>query len=53
MRNSLEKSKTAFAVVGRVAEGKGVHVIQESSPTHYTELQAEQDELARIWCLYP
>jgi hydrogenase expression/formation protein HypE len=53
VRNSLEKSKTAFAVVGRVAEGKGVHVIRESSATHYTELQAEQDELARIWRLYP
>lgn len=53
VRESLERTKTTFAVVGRVAEGSGVHVTVGGTTTHYTELQAERDELARLWRLYP
>jgi hydrogenase expression/formation protein HypE len=50
---ALEDMKTLFTFVGRVTEGKGVHLIQDGQIRHYTEIRCEEDELARIWALYP
>jgi hydrogenase expression/formation protein HypE len=51
--HALEKLGTAFAFVGRVAEGAGVRVLQDGKGVHYTEIRCEEDELARMWALYP
>ncbi len=51
--NALKKSGTDFAVVGRVKRGAGVRVFREGKSEHYSKLQAERDELARLWKLYP
>jgi hydrogenase expression/formation protein HypE len=50
---ALEKLGTAFAFVGQVVEGAGVRVLQDGKTVHYTEIRCEEDELARMWALYP
>jgi hydrogenase expression/formation protein HypE len=44
---------TSFAFVGQVAEGTGVRVLRDGEAVHYTEIHCEEDELARMWALYP
>jgi hydrogenase expression/formation protein HypE len=53
VRDALKEAKTSFAIVGRVTEGRGVSVIKDGHVTQHRNLQAEQDELARLWSLYP
>jgi hydrogenase expression/formation protein HypE len=50
---ALEELGTPFAWVGRATEGTGVRVIKEDGTVHHTEIQCEDDELARMWALYP
>ncbi len=50
---ALEQLGTAFAFVGQVVEGAGVRVLQDGEAAHYTEIRCEEDELARMWALYP
>lgn len=50
---ALEELKTPFTFVGRVIEGKGVHILQDGKTRHYTRIRCEEDELARMWALYP
>lgn len=42
-----------FAIVGRVTEGTGVSVLKDGGSVHYREIHCEEDELARMWALYP
>jgi hydrogenase expression/formation protein HypE len=42
-----------FAFVGQVTEGAGVRVLEDDETIHYTEIRCEEDELARLWALYP
>jgi thiamine monophosphate kinase len=42
-----------FAFIGRVIEGMGVHLLRDGEREHYTEVRCEEDELARMWALYP
>ena len=51
--HTLEEVGTAFAFVGQVVEGTGVRVLQNGKTIHYTEIRCEEDELARMWALYP
>ena len=53
VRRALRALGTAFAFVGQVAEGTGVHVTRDDKVVHYTEIRCEEDELARMWALYP
>jgi hydrogenase expression/formation protein HypE len=50
---ALEEAGTAFAFVGRVTEGTGVRVLKNDETEHYTEIRCGEDELARLWALYP
>jgi hydrogenase expression/formation protein HypE len=50
---ALEGVGTPFAFVGRVTDGAGVHVHKDGETTHYTKIRCEEDELARLWALYP
>ena len=51
--HTLEEVGVAFAFVGQVVEGTGVRVLQNGKTIHYTEIRCEEDELARMWALYP
>jgi len=51
--HTLEELGTEFAFVGHVVEGAGVRVLQDGKTVHYTEIRCEEDELARMWALYP
>ncbi len=42
-----------FAVVGKVVAGAGVRITHDSEITHYEKIRCEEDELARMWALYP
>jgi hydrogenase maturation factor len=50
---ALEELGTPFAYVGQVTEGAGVRVLRGGKSIHYTEIRCEEDELARMWALYP
>ena len=50
---ALEELGTEFAFVGQVVEGAGVRVLWDGKTAHYTEIRCEEDELARMWALYP
>jgi hydrogenase expression/formation protein HypE len=41
------------AVVGRVADGAGVSVTRDGQTVRHDEIRCEDDELARMWALYP
>lgn len=50
---ALKEVGTPFAFVGQVTEGVGVGVLlQDGETVHPTEIQCEEDELARRWGLY-
>jgi hydrogenase expression/formation protein HypE len=51
--HALEELGTAFAFVGQVVKETGVHVLQNGKTIRYTEIRCEEDELARMWALYP
>jgi hydrogenase maturation factor len=53
VEGALAELGTPFAFVGRVVEGTGVHLVREGRTEHYTEVRCEEDELARMWALYP
>jgi len=50
---SLEALGTPFAFVGQVTSGRGVRLLGDDRTAHYTEIRCEDDELARMWALYP
>jgi hydrogenase expression/formation protein HypE len=56
VRGALEELGTPFAFVGRVISGddvQGVRVLRDGEMSHHTEIRCEEDELARMWALYP
>ena len=53
VRAGLEEVGTPFAFVGEVTKGHGVYVHRDGETTHHTEIRCEEDELARLWALYP
>lgn len=50
---ALKESKTPFAFVGRVMKGAGVYVLKDGMVVHHKEIRCEEDELARMWSVYP
>jgi hydrogenase expression/formation protein HypE len=50
---ALEELGTPFAFVGRVTQGDGVRILKEGEATLHTKIRCEEDELARLWALYP
>lgn len=52
-RRALADLHIPYSFVGRVRQGKGVYVFGEEHIQHFTEIHAEDDELARMWSLYP
>ncbi len=51
--HALEKLGTPFAFIGRVVDGTGVRIARDGEVVHHTEIRCEEDELARMWALYP
>jgi len=50
----LKEIGTKFAFVGQVTvEGTGVYILRDGKAVYYSDIHCEQDELARIWALYP
>ena len=49
----LTETGMPFAFVGRIIEGAGVHVRRNGEIEHYHDIRCEEDELARMWRLYP
>jgi hydrogenase expression/formation protein HypE len=42
-----------WADVGQVTDGAGVRLLSKGKTDHYSQILCEQDELARMWTLYP
>ena len=53
VRQALNEMGVPFAFVGKVIEGSGVSILQNGKTVHYSEICCEEDELARMWSLYP
>jgi hydrogenase expression/formation protein HypE len=51
--NELEELGTRFAFVGQVREGIGVRILKDGATIHHTQICCEEDELVRMWVLYP
>lgn len=49
----LQSSGIHFANIGQVISGNGVKVVMDDQVIHYQEIHCEEDELARMWELYP
>jgi len=49
----LTEMQIPFAFAGRVVEGTGVSVRRNGETERYGEIRCEEDELARMWRLYP
>jgi len=50
---ALKELGTPFAFVGRVMDGAGVRVFKGGAAIPHMEIRCEEDELARMWALYP
>jgi hydrogenase expression/formation protein HypE len=50
---ALQELGTPFAFVGCVTDGAGVCVLKDGGTIHHMEIRCEEDELARMWGLYP
>jgi hydrogenase maturation factor len=53
LSTALGEVGVPVAVVGRVVEGRGVSVTRDGQTVRYDEIRCEDDELARMWALYP
>ena len=53
VNRTLMNMKIPFADIGSVKQGNGVHLISGDRIIHYSEIRCEEDELARMWALYP
>ncbi len=54
VRRALKKLNINFAFAGKITKGKGVHILNNKGEDyHCTEIKCEEDELARMWTLYP
>jgi hydrogenase maturation factor len=49
----LAETGVVCADVGCVTEGDGVRILQKDETIYYPDIRCEEDELARIWALYP
>ena len=50
---ALAERHVISADVGCVTDGIGVRILREDKTIHYHNIQCEEDELARLWALYP
>ena len=53
VRNALAKIGVLLSDVGQVTDGVGVRITRKEESIHYRQIRCEEDELARIWALYP
>ena len=53
VRRALDDLDVSFADIGQVVSGNGVRLQRDGEAVHYTEIRCEEDELARMWALYP
>ncbi len=51
--HSLKAHNIPFADIGELIPGQGVDIIQKEQTTHYQKLEPDNDELARMWEIYP
>jgi len=50
---ALTRMGVRSADVGRVTDGVGVRLLCKGETIHYHQIRCEEDELARMWALYP
>lgn len=53
VRRGLEEMGILSAFVGRVTSGAGVRVLRDGKAMQYAGIRCEEDELARMWAVYP
>jgi hydrogenase expression/formation protein HypE len=53
IEHKLAETGVVCADVGCVVDGAGVRILQKDETIHYRNIQCEEDELARLWSLYP
>jgi hydrogenase expression/formation protein HypE len=50
---ALTRMGVRSADVGRVTDGVGVRLLRKGETINYHQIRCEEDELARMWALYP
>jgi hypothetical protein len=50
---ALTRMGVLSADMGRVTDGVGVRLLRKEETIDYRQIRCEEDELARMWTLYP
>ena len=50
---ALQEMGIPFADIGGVTDGTGVRIFKDEDIINHYKIRAEEDELARMWALYP
>ncbi|MBC2744894.1 MAG: hydrogenase expression/formation protein HypE [Desulfosarcina sp.] len=53
VKNVLTRIGVLLSDVGQVTDGVGVRITRKEESIHYRQIRCEEDELARMWNLYP
>jgi hydrogenase expression/formation protein HypE len=51
--NALATLGVLLSDVGHVSDGVGVRLLHKEKTQHYQQIRCEEDELTRMWTLYP
>lgn len=49
----LRDLDVTFADIGRIVHGEGVKLLRDDGQIEYRDIRSEEDELTRMWALYP
>jgi hydrogenase expression/formation protein HypE len=53
VKNALTTIGVLLSDVGQVSDGAGVRLLRKEETRHYRQIRCEEDELTRMWTLYP
>ena len=51
--HALSEMGMTFADLGNIVQGKGVTLLKNGRRVEYHEIRCQDNELARMWALYP
>jgi hydrogenase expression/formation protein HypE len=53
VKNALTAIGVLLSDVGRLSDGAGERLLRKEETRHYRQIWCEEDELTRMWALYP
>jgi len=53
VKNALTAIGVLLSDVGQLSDGAGVRLLRKEETRYYRQIRCEEDELTRMWTLYP